>query len=677
LPSYNGTMDATNPTFRARRSAAGLLAGLVGLPLLAAIAPATPAAAAVIPATPYLVSRDASGAVLDGVASEPAVDGSGRFVAFATNTSLDPADKDQLSDVYLRDRWAGTTELISVSTAGVTGNATSGEPSISDDGRFVAFRSAATNWDGPPTNGRWNVWVRDRVKGTTVRASLGQGAASLGADAERPSISGNGRFVVYSSNASNVVPNDTNAKMDVFVRDLVSGTNDRVSISLVEGQSAENSFSPSISDDGNRIAFISQEELASGRPGHDADVFVRDRSAGSTVNANFDSASNLGNADPSEPIISGNGRFVAFSSLATNLVAGDTNAKRDVFRRDLQTNTTIRVSLHDNDQQLTGESNRPALSDDGDLLAFTTSASATSERPDGGADQDVYLRGVSAGTTRRISASAAAGDPDGTHTDGRLSDDGQTVAFRSFVPSAPALVAEQPAGTQHVYASAPLSFGPLGSATAFIDQQHQDFLGRSATTAERTTWSQRFATGRAHPAQLVAELARSEAFAGKRAPVVRLYWAFFLRKPDPGGLNHWISRYQSGASLASIAQKFAQSSEFKNRYGTLSNSAYVTKVYLNVFGREPDASGRSYWTGKLDRKEISRGQVLVNFSESSEGKRRLAPQVHLLLIPLGMLRTVPSNAFFDAGLAAFVAGERQAAYVAQQVIVGAAYDARL
>ncbi|MCB1039005.1 MAG: DUF4214 domain-containing protein, partial [Acidimicrobiales bacterium] len=157
----------------------------------------------------------------------------------------------------------------------------------------------------------------------------------------------------------------------------------------------------------------------------------------------------------------------------------------------------------------------------------------------------------------------------------------------------------------------------------------------------------------------------------------RLYWAFFLRKPDPSGLSYWISKYQGGASLASIAQKFAQSSEFKNRYGALSNGAYVKQVYLNVFERQPDAGGLAYWTGKLDRKEISRGQVLVNFSESSEGKRRLAPQVHLLLISLGMLRTVPSNAFFAEGLARFAAGEKQAAWVAQQLIVSSAYDARL
>lgn len=654
-----------------------MLAGLLGLPLLATIVPASPAAALVSPPAPYLVSRAPSGAVITGFASDPAVDGSGRFVAFATATSLDPADTDTLSDVYLRDRWAGTTELISVSTAGITGNATSAAPTISDDGRYVAFRSAATNWDGPATSGRWNAWVRDRVKRTTLRASIGHTGASLGADVENPSISGNGRYVVYASSASNVVPNDTNAKMDVFVRDLVDGTNDRVSISVFEGQSSEDSYGPSISDDGNRIAFVSGEELASGRPGADADVFVRDRAAGSTLNANFDSGAVAGNADPSLPAISGNGRYVAFASEATNLVAGDTNARRDVFRRDLQTNATIRVSLHDNDQQLAGESTRPWLSDDGDHVAFSSSATATASEPDAGPDTDVFVRRVSTSTTRRASTSMSSPDPVGTHDDGRLSDDGQTVVLRSFVPSGPTLVPDQATNTQHVYASAPLSFGPLPSGAAFIDQQFEDFLGRGASSAEITTWSERFASGRAHPAQLIAELAGSDAFAGKRAPVVRLYWAFFLRKPDPSGLNHWISRYQGGASLASIAQKFAQSSEFQNRYGTLSNSAYVTKVYLNVFGRQPDASGLSYWSGKLARKEISRGQVLVNFSESSEGKRRLAPQVHLLLIPLGMLRTVPSKAFFDAGLAAFVAGERQAAYVAQQVIVGAAYDGRL
>lgn len=666
-----------NRTHRTRRTGAAALAAALGLSALAAILPATPASAYSAPVAPYLVSRTDAGAVIGGTSyGDPAIDGTGRYVAFSTQAKLVAADTNDLIDVYVRDRWAATTELISRSTDGDLADGTSHQPSISDDGRYVLFRSAATNWGGPATGSRWNLWVRDRATGTTTRASIGHAGDAIGADAEFGVISGSGRYVAYSSAASNIVSGDTNGTKDVFVRDLVNKTNERVSISVFEGQSLMDSYGPSISDDGNRIAFVSGEELAGGRADAATDVFVRDRSAGTTYNANLDNAANSGNADPQRPVISGNGRYVAFASAATNLVTGDSNGKIDVFRRDLKDNVTVRVSLHDNDAQLGADSGNPSLSDTGDKVAFTANAPAVSGT-DAGPDSDVFVRSVIATTTVRASTSTNAPDPVGTHEDGRLSDDGLTVAFRSFVPTGSTLQADQPVSTQHIYASAAQRFGPLASPSAFIDQQYQDFLGRTATSLERATWNAKFESGQGHPAQLIAELAASDAFAGKRAPVVRLYWAFFLRTPDAGGLNYWIAKYQGGASLASIAQKFAQSSEFTNRYGTLSNSAYVTKVYLNVFERTPDASGVAFWKGKLDRNEISRGQVLVNFSESNEGKRRLAPQVHLLLIPLGMLRTLPSKTFFDAGKAVFDHGERQGAWVAQMVLAGPEYDARL
>jgi len=668
----------SNRTSRTRRALAAAVAGAVGLTTLSSFVASPPAGAITLSEQPYLASRSDAGAVVGGSsASEPALDSTGRFVAFATKSKLVAADTNDQIDVYLRDRWAATTELISVGTGAVLGNATSHQPSISDDGRYVAFRSAATNWGGPATSSRWNIWVRDRVAGTTVRASIGHAGDTIGADAENGSISGNGRYVTYASAAANIVPGDTNAKKDVFVRDLVAKTNDRASVSIFEGQSAEDSWAPSISDDGRYVAFLSAEELAGGRPGAGIDVFVRDRTGGSTANADLAPGALTPDGDPSGlPVLSGNGRFVAFGSKATNLVASDSNGKTDIFRHDLQTGSTVRVSVSDlGGQQLSSDSSSPAISDDGAAVAFSTAATVVAPA-DAGSDLDVFLRTVSANSTRRISTSLDAPDPVGTHDGAALSDDGSAVAFRSFVPSGPRLVEDQPVNTQQVYVSAKLSLGPLGTDT-FIDQQYLDFLGRHATQLEKATWYQRFESGQSHPAALVAELSQNDAFAAKRAPVVRLYWAFFLRKPDPSGLSYWISKYQGGASLASIAQKFAQSSEFKNRYGALSNGAYVKQVYLNVFERQPDAGGLAYWTGKLDRKEISRGQVLVNFSESSEGKRRLAPQVHLLLISLGMLRTVPSNAFFAEGLARFAAGEKQAAWVAQQLIVSSAYDARL
>lgn len=658
-----------------RRRRAAVLAAAVGAAGLAAIAPATPASAQVLAPRPYLVSFDAN-ATVAGTAGDPAISGSGRFIAFSTPSKLVASDTNDRIDVYVRDRWAGEVELVSVSDTEQLGDGTSAQPSLSDDGRYVAFRGASSNWGGPASSGRWNVWVRDRVKGTTVRASIGAAGDTIAADANQPTISGNGRYVAYSSKAANIIANDTNGAEDVFLRDLQAKTTERVSISLLEGQSALDSWAPSISDDGRYVSFTSKEELAGGQADDAADVFVRDRTGGTTINAHLATDESVPTGDAGTSRISGDGRFVALLSKATNLSGTDANGGYDVFRRDLVAGTTIRVSLTGDEAVLATASSSPGISDDGDRVVFSSSSNA-SGGSDAGPDLDVYLRTISGGTTTRLSTSTNAPDPVGTQDYGSISDDGAHVAFSSFVPSGPTLVAQQPVNTQQIYVWEGLDLGPLASTSAFVTQQFQDVLGRAPSAGELSGWSARIAAGAAHPAQLVASLVELDEFAAKRAPVVRLYWAFFLRKPDPSGLQYWISKYQGGASLASIAQKFAQSSEFKTRYGTLTNGQYVTQVYLNVFERQPDAGGLAFWTGKLDRKEISRGQVLVNFSESSEGKRRLAPQVHLLLVPLAMLRTVPTNGFFAAGMVVFDAGEDEAAWVAQQVIVGDAYEARL
>jgi hypothetical protein len=228
-----------------------------------------------------------------------------------------------------------------------------------------------------------------------------------------------------------------------------------------------------------------------------------------------------------------------------------------------------------------------------------------------------------------------------------------------------------------VYVNDRPSVGPMAGSTDFIEQQYQDFLGRAATANEQQYWTLRFKRGQATPPTLIATLAADPAFSAKRAPVVRLYWAFFLRKPDPSGLTYWITKYQNGTSLAAIAQKFAQSSEFKTRYGTLTNQQFVKLIYPNIFERQPDPSGLAYWTGKLDRKEITRGGVMIGFSESSEGVRRLAPQVNITLISQGMLQRSPSPGYWDLAFPVYKAGEKELAWLAWRTIWHPDYQARL
>jgi Tol biopolymer transport system component len=211
----------------------------------------------------------------------------GRFVVFQSDASnLVRGDTNRTNDVFVRDRRAGTTELVSISSAGVQGNDTSAEPTISADGRFIAFSSRATNLvpgaaDGarlsrePPGN-RNNVFIRDRLKGTTRRISVSPAGAPGNDNSATPAISADGRFVAFLSDASNLVPGDTNGVKDVFVRDRRTGTTRRVSVSSAGAQSKDSSDHPALSADGRLVAFQSgASNLVPGDTNGTSDVFIR------------------------------------------------------------------------------------------------------------------------------------------------------------------------------------------------------------------------------------------------------------------------------------------------------------------------------------------------------------------------------------------------------------------
>jgi hypothetical protein len=151
------------------------------------------------------------------------------------------------------------------------------------------------------------------------------------------------------------------------------------------------------------------------------------------------------------------------------------------------------------------------------------------------------------------------------------------------------------------------------------------------------------AEGEFSPDGFIVAMTRWDEFDGKRAPLVRLYWAFFLRAPDKSGLDYWVGKLNAGKKLAAVASQFAQSSEFQTKYGSASNAKFVTLVYENVLEREPDAAGLAYWVTRLDAGTKTRGDVMTNFSESGEGKRFLAPQVDMILIHLGMFQKMISD----------------------------------
>lgn len=674
-------MEANHPTTpslpearrsaRRRRRVGALALALAGTTLATSaltLVPAQPASAEYsLSFTTRLVSRTNAGGVAPGYVDEVALSGNGRFVAFTTTASLVPEDTNGKSDVYVRDRWAAVTELVSMTDGEQPLNAASEEATLSDDGRYVSFLTDASNLIPGDVAGSADAFVRDRYAGTTTRVAPGIGGALLTHEVSQAQMAGGGRYVVFSTQASNVVPNDSNAWTDAFVRDLQTGTIERVSLTAVDGQASDITSNPTISDDGRYVAFDHGALLAGGVVG-EQNVYVRDRTAGTTLLVNVKSDEGLPDAGAASPVISGNGRYVVFSSNATNLVTGDGNGSYDVFVRDLIAGTTERVSLPDSPGEIaTGGSTVPyGVDDDASHILFSTGAKATAAA-DAGTDQDVYLRTRSNGRTTRITSSTLVPDPAANSFFASIDDTGNSVGFRMTQK----LTSDGAFDQAYVKGGVPI--GPFPSVAQTTEQLHQDFLGRGATPAEETAWTNAVNAGSADTATLVAKLAADPAYASTRAPLIRLYWAFFLRRPDSSGLTFWLNRYQSGAKLSTIAQSFATSSEFKNRYGNVGNQQYVKLVFENVFERQPDPSGLAYWTGKLDRKEVTRGGVIVGFSESSEGKRRLAGPTNITLITLAMLRKVPDAVVWNQLYPTIDAGEKQAAWIGRQILASQAY----
>jgi len=154
-------------------------------------------------------------------------------------------------------------------------------------------------------------------------------------------------------------------------------------------------------------------------------------------------------------------------------------------------------------------------------------------------------------------------------------------------------------------------------------------------------------TGAMTKAQVIDSFLHSQEFEGRIAPIVRLYFAYFLRIPDYGGLQYWINQYMNGMPLGSISDGFAASLEFQQRYGSLTTEEFVTLIYQNVLERSPDLGGYAYWVGQLNSGAMTRGQLTLGFSESTEYKGLTAYEVFVTMMYVGMLRRSPKQGGFD------------------------------
>ena len=366
----------------------------------------------------------------------PSTSGDGRYVVFqSADTNLVPGDANGAMDVFLRDTVLDSIRRVSVTSGGIEGNAASSNPSISENGRYIAFHSAATNLVVGDTNGYTDVFVYDRTLFTTIRVSLTQlGGQTMGGDSVGGVISADGNFVGFRSWATNIPSNpDTNGVSDIFRWDRTLGTVRRISVAENGDEPNKESIGAAISGTGRHVVFCTKADnmLPPGVDTNNAyDVFLRDVFLSTTVLISKSSSGLLGNMDSSQASVSEDGHYVAFQSSATNLVASDTNGSADIFRHDTQTGVTIRLSVHSNGSQANGASAAPAISFDGRIIAFESSASNLVSG-DTNSDKDVFIRDALIGQTSRVSVSTGGAQADRASVDPFISGDSRFIVFES------------------------------------------------------------------------------------------------------------------------------------------------------------------------------------------------------------------------------------------------------
>jgi Tol biopolymer transport system component len=329
------------------------------------------------------------------------------------------------------------TKRVSVRSNGVEAlDGDSASPDISANGRFVVFQSSASNLVRNDDNGAPDIFVHDRQTGKTRRISVKSNGqeAEVGGTSSDPDMTPNGRFIVFDSSAENLVPNDDNSAVDVFIHDRNTGKTRRVSVKS-NGDQAEvgDSTDPVISDSGKLIAFTSlDEDLVPNDDNAFSDVFLHNRRTGKTrrvsVASNGDQTEEGANYSAA---ISGNGRVIAFTATGDDLAPNDANTIVDVLVRDLKTKETRLVSLRSNgDQGTGGDSSDPELSFKGLVVAFESHA-IDLVPSDGNDAEDIFVHSRITKKTRLVSVNSAGDEGNGSSEDLDMTNNGRFISFES------------------------------------------------------------------------------------------------------------------------------------------------------------------------------------------------------------------------------------------------------
>ncbi len=374
----------------------------------------------------------------------PSVSNDGRYVVFESYSDYDalffPGITNDNTDIFIQDFVKNTISLISRGDGNVIANGDSKNADISGNGLYVVFESNANNLvleNGLEDNGDYNdIFLRDLTTNKTRRVNLAYNGFQANSNSYNPKISSNGRYVVFESDATNLVLNDTNYDRDIFIKDLVDNTIQIVSLTADSYQSNDYSYNPNISANGHYVVFESYaDNLVPNDTNYTTDIFVRDLVDGTTKRVSVNSDGYEGNGSSHNADVSIDGRYVVFESDADNLVSNDTNNYRDIFVRDLMTHTTTRVSVANDAfaSQSNSNSYNPSISADGRYVFFESNADNLVSG-DTNYSKDVFVRDLVEGITTRVSVSNDPNDSQGNNDsyNHSISVDGRYIAFNSY-----------------------------------------------------------------------------------------------------------------------------------------------------------------------------------------------------------------------------------------------------
>jgi Tol biopolymer transport system component len=409
------------------------VAGRIALPLVVG-GLGVLASAKGLPPGPEIATVASDGTQSDGGSQLGTVSSNGRYVAFWTVAStFDSSDDNGNWDCYVHDRLTGETTLVSGDPDGNT-SAGSHYPVIAANGKFVVFNSDAEDLVDGDTNGSRDVFLRDLKAGTTRRVSVAEDGTETDAYSQTygAALSSSGRYLVYYSGASNLVAGDDNGNTDVFLTDLKTGVVTMISADADGNPGDGESDDPSISPNGRFVAFNSAaNNLVGGSNDGSNQVLVWDRKTGEIRRASQDADGTPGDAASYDGVVSNNGRLVAFSSSASNLVTGDANENDDAFLKDMKTGEVRRVSVAADGGELGQGGSYPSFPPNGKSVVFHTSASLIETDMNG--EDDIYLLDLRDGSVRLLTTnpSGDAGNGGSYCTAYSLSANGRWLAFYS------------------------------------------------------------------------------------------------------------------------------------------------------------------------------------------------------------------------------------------------------